>query len=81
MADRNNPYFDEIWGNELEEARLKRNVALVTALNLKPYKDGNEWCYLLGENIQAGVCGFGKTPYDAAQDFENNYCTPIKQEG
>jgi len=30
------------------------------------YPDGDQWCALLGENIQEGICGFGKTPYGAA---------------
>ena len=29
------------------------------------YRDGNQWCALLGENIQDGVVGFGDSP-DAA---------------
>lgn len=38
----------------------------------KIFKDGDEWCVLLGDNIQDGVAGFGKTPNLAYTDFENN---------
>jgi hypothetical protein len=27
--------------------------------------DGNQWCALLGENIQVGLGGFGDTPAEA----------------
>ena len=38
-----------------------------------PFKDGNEWCALLGENIQDGICGFGKSPYLALKEFDNAF--------
>ena len=44
----------------------------INALGIKPYKDGNQWCFLYGNNIQEGVCGFGNTIYEAAKEFYNN---------
>lgn len=38
----------------------------------KPYKDGNQWCILKGENIQEGICGFGDNIEDALIDFLGN---------
>lgn len=35
--------------------------------------DGNQWCALLGENLQDGVAGFGDSPHDAMNDFDNNW--------
>lgn len=32
---------------------------------LHPYKDGNQWCILIGNDIQEGICGFGDTINDA----------------
>ena len=29
---------------------------------IKLYIDGSFWCALFGEDLQSGVCGFGKTP-------------------
>ena len=46
----------------------------IQSLGIKPYKDGNQWCYLYGDNIQDGICGFGETIRDAALDFYNNVC-------
>ena len=33
----------------------------IQALGIKPYKDGNKWCFLYGDNIQEGIAGFGDT--------------------
>lgn len=44
----------------------------ISALGIKPFKDGNQWCFLYGNNIQEGVCGFGDTIYKAAWDFYTN---------
>lgn len=43
--------------------------ACINALGVKPYKDGNQWCFLYGDNIQEGVCGFGETIFKAACAF------------
>lgn len=34
------------------------------------YRDGNQWCALLGENIQDGVVGFGDSPDAAMWAFD-----------
>ncbi len=44
-------------------------------LKAKVYPDGDMWCALYGDNIQEGVCGFGKTPDKACRDFDNNWKT------
>ena len=41
------------------------------------YMDGDEWCALYGENLQDGIAGFGKTPHEAAYDFDKNWHLPI----
>lgn len=35
--------------------------------------DGNEYCFLYGDNLQDGVCGFGKSPELARIDFDKNW--------
>lgn len=42
---------------------------VLTKAGLKPYKDGNQWCILVGENLQEGICGFGDTIKDALCAF------------
>lgn len=34
------------------------------------FRDGDQWCALLGENIQDGVVGFGSSPDAAMQAFD-----------
>lgn len=51
----------------------EQELQLVKTWGLEPYKDGNMWCVLLGDNIQEGICGFGKTPYKAILDFNGAF--------
>lgn len=32
--------------------------------------DGNQWCALLGDNVQDGVAGFGASPAEAFESFD-----------
>lgn len=34
------------------------------------FPDGDMWCVLLGENLQVGISGFGKTPAEATAAFD-----------
>lgn len=54
------PYFDQfkVW-------------PCIAALGIKPFKDGDQWCFLYGDNIQDGIAGFGKTIQEAADNFYN----------
>ncbi len=36
---------------------------------IKIYKDGDMWCAFIGDNIQEGDAGFGKTPFIALIDL------------
>ena len=35
----------------------------------EPYMDGDQFCILLGSDLQSGICGFGKTKKEALIDF------------
>lgn len=52
-------------GNLITEGEYK----IFAMLKPKIYKDGNAWCVLYGDNIHAGICGFGETPYKAVLAF------------
>jgi hypothetical protein len=39
--------------------------------------DGNQYCALLGEDLQVGVAGFGDTPDKAMRDFDKIWHEPI----
>ena len=58
-----------------EESIAKEAIQLVFEEKLTPFKDGNQWCFLLGHNIQEGVCGFGDTILGAAINFYKDYST------
>lgn len=36
---------------------------------IKIYKDGNEWCALIGPDLSVGYAGFGSTPLDALKSL------------
>ena len=40
--------------------------------------DGNKWCALFGENLQAGVAGFGDSPEKAYEDFDKAWVRVIR---
>jgi len=43
----------------------------------KLFVDGNQWCALLGTDLQSGVCGFGKSPQDAIHAFNQAWYEPL----
>lgn len=61
--------FAEMLANEENKAIMLP----IQMLNPKLYKDGNQWAYLLGENLQEGIAGFGDTVFQAAQDFHKAF--------
>lgn len=56
------------WIEKKDEQKPTAEDVLIKA-GLKPYKDGDQWCVLLGDNIQEGICGFGNTIEDALYAF------------
>lgn len=57
-----------VWLEKQGEQKHTAEEVLIKA-GLKPYKDGDQWCVLLGDNIQEGICGFGDTIEDALYRF------------
>lgn len=51
----------------------EQELLYVKTFGLTPFKDGNVWCVLLGENIQDGISGFGNSPLNAIIDFNKNF--------
>jgi len=48
-------------------------TGFIKTLGVVPYKDGNQWCCLYGENLQEGIAGFGSTPFSSAEDLRNTF--------
>jgi hypothetical protein len=69
--------FDEvIYQTEVTNKQIRLELdreyhALRVAKELcgHPRKDGNEWCFLFGEDLQEGIAGFGRSVIDAAINF------------
>ena len=60
--------MSEIIASEMELVSCKRYWAVL--LGLAPFRDGNQWCVCLGDDIQIGVVGFGESPMEAVIDFD-----------
>ena len=56
-----------------EMAVERTQFNLVAFLKPKLSVDGNQYCFLYGENLQDGVTGFGDSPAHAAEDFSRNW--------
>ena len=65
----------EVLKHDLSMQFEMEKVEYVKFSIMKPkiYKDGNEWCCLLGDNIQYGIVGFGKTPYKAIIEWNRGF--------
>lgn len=51
-------------------------LLLVKTWGLVPFKDGNQWCVLLGPDLATGIAGFGDTPMKAILDFNKSFHQP-----
>jgi hypothetical protein len=52
------------------------SIEMLRPCNIKKprvFKDGDQWCALLGVNLMEGVCGFGKTPEEACIAFDKEW--------
>jgi hypothetical protein len=56
---------DEIQ-NQLD---LERRLSIIAALKPRLERDGNKWCYILGDMPEHYIAGFGDTPHDAMNEF------------
>ena len=67
-------YFDQIEHEErMKAVQVYTDLAIISLLKPKITRDGDRWCVLLGDNVQDGICGFGKTPHEATIDFNQNW--------
>lgn len=70
---------EQNWGHHIEQAAYEWKIAAGEqqrpCVVFKPTLtlDGNEWCVLLGENLQVGVAGFGKSPASAMYAFDKAF--------
>ncbi len=41
------------------------------------FQDGDQWCALLGDNLQEGVCAFGDSPSKASYEWDKAWYASI----
>lgn len=65
------------WMQQAEQDRIttetnaaERRCLWAVLYGLKPYKDGDQWCVLMGEDLATGIAGFGPTPEAAIFNFQ-----------
>lgn len=63
----------------VDEARIieTAEMNLVIIFGAKLSIDGDKYCWLVGDNPQSGLCGFGDSPYLAALDFNKRFHAPL----
>ncbi len=61
---------------QLDRDTQHHQLIMDTVRGLQPQfgKDGNQFFFLLGVNLQEGIAGFGDTVNDAAYNFYSAYC-------
>ncbi len=50
-----------------------KELDLIEKLNPKFSRDGNQFCFLYGKDLQEGIAGFGDTVAEAVSDFYKSY--------
>lgn len=70
---------DQVWSLDIQTAQFRREAA-VSEMQEKErpsniyrpdiFRDGDQWCALMGRNIEDGVAGFGPTPEQAYFAFD-----------
>ena len=71
------------WTAEIEQ----RQIAHLYAERNRPFHhmrprmfiDGDQWCCLYGDGIQDGLAGFGASPNEAANAFDNAFYAKIPE--
>lgn len=65
-------YFWNLKCSAAEVDRQTADVNFVMSFNPRIFMDGDQWCALVGNCIQDGVAGFGKTYLEAVLSLEEN---------
>jgi len=73
MHENENYYLIKAAKLNFERQQLRKELSIVNQLGLKPIRDGNQWGFLWGEDLQSGIAGFGDSISDAVKDFNKSY--------
>lgn len=75
LRDCNLSHYAEMAMRTAQEAAYEQMRPSVV-YKPKITKDGDQWCALLGDNLQEGVAGFGDTPNKACYAFDAAWNAP-----
>jgi hypothetical protein len=64
---------DILMDMNIQNADDRMRYQMAAGLNAKLTRDGNAWCWLIGDNLQDGVAGFGASPRGALDDLWTNF--------
>lgn len=81
MNDRESAYASHMFVQHVTQTATDINYAYTRpSVVFRPTLsvDGNQWCALLGADLQSGVAGFGDTPDAAMADFDKSWSTPLR---
>ena len=70
MSDNSHVQAARLEAAGLESTAAGMRACWSVVYGLKPQRDGDKWFVLLGDDIQAGIVGFGKTPTEAIYAFD-----------
>ena len=60
--------------NMQQENLLNQQIYMFAQIfKVTPIKDGNQWCALIGKDLQEGIAGFGDSPFFAISDLYDNF--------
>lgn len=68
-------YFEQMKNFFIETIAIQSEPFFLIKPNL--FIEGDMWCALYGVNLQEGVAGFGKSPAEAVQNFNNAWYEKI----
>jgi hypothetical protein len=68
---------DQVHGVMMEAYEQQKRFVIINGLGAKLSRDGNQFCFIVGDMPEHTVVGFGETVAKAAIDFEHNYYNSI----
>ena len=63
----------QYWDTMQHNADLAQRYELANKLGAMLSVDGNQYCWLIGEDLMQGVAGFGDTAAEALKDLWMNF--------
>ena len=77
--DPNTTQGFNLYSTITDAVEMSMRMDLIQKTGAKLLKDGNQWCYIIGDLPEQNcVAGFGDSPSNAAYKFWEEFHNPIK---